>query len=151
MLASRQDARRSAVSSRVRCLLQCLPSDVGGAHAALWLTSWAGVAAAAAAAAALDPLTARHHIRGGEHYLNSLQSEIEFRASISIPSTPPSHPPIHPLPGPPFAGSTGPLSGPILSLLFQRAEQHPPLLIHSQIESASIWPFYVPQSAADLV
>lgn len=79
------------------------------------------------AAATLDPFTARHYIR--RHYLNTQQSEIEFRA----PS--PAHPPP---PQAPSAGSTGPLQDPILSLLLEQVEQHPLLLIHSQIESASI-------------
>lgn len=71
-------------------LMQCLLLDIGGAPAALFLMT---------PAATLDPLTARHYI--WRHYLNTQQSEIEFRA----PSPVPRHPP----PPAPFAGSTGPL------------------------------------------
>lgn len=55
-------------------LMQCLFSDIGGAPAALWLMT---------AAATLDPFTARHYIR--RHYLNTQQSEIEFRAPSPAP------------------------------------------------------------------
>lgn len=57
--------------------MQCLLLDIGGAPAALFLMT---------PAATLDPLTARHYI--WRHYLNTQQSEIEFRAPSPVPITP---------------------------------------------------------------
>ena len=114
--------------------MQCPCSDIGGAAAALWLTTaWCSYT--------VDPLPTQHYIR--KHYLNTQQSEIEFRGSFfCLPSSPAhsSHP----------AGWTGPLSDTILSLLLERVKQDPLLFIHSQIESVSIWPFYVPESSTDV-
>lgn len=116
--------------------MQCLSSDIGGAPAALLLMT---------AAATLDPLTARHYIR--RHYLNTQQSEIEFRApSLVPPTTRTAHTPNLPSP---FCWFNWPALG-SHSLLIVRASRTASSAPHPLSNWISLTlTFYVPESATD--
>lgn len=82
----------------------------------------------------VDPLTAQHYIRG--HYLNTQQSEIEFRTPATRTQT-------HTHLLLPLCTLNQYASGSHSLFIVGGglAEQDPLVLIHFQIESASIWPF----------